>query len=154
MINEIIDSIAIALFQEFGEEYSIYTDTVEQGLQEPCFFIADLTTNTDRYLGSRKNNLCSFDVHYFSKAKTQRDILDVSMRLLECLTLITSVDGNSFLGTDMHTEKEDGVLHCFVNYNFVTYESEKLDNAMSDVKIKQGVDNKNGRSKNEGKTSR
>lgn len=93
-------------------------------------------------------------MHYFSKAKTQRDILDVSMRLLECLTLITSVDGNSFLGTDMHTEKEDGVLHCFVNYNFVTYESEKLDNAMSDVKIKQGVDDKNGRSKNEGKTSR
>ena len=99
MINEIVDSIAISLFQEFGEEYSIYTDTVEQGLQEPCFFIADLTTNTDNYLGSRKNNLCAFDVHYFSKLKTQRDILDVSMRLLECLKLITSADGNRFLGT-------------------------------------------------------
>ena len=46
----------------------------------------------------------------------------------------------------MHTENADGVLHCFVNYNFVTYESEKLDNAMSDVKIKQGVDGENGRS--------
>ena len=146
MINEIVDSIAISLFQEFGEEYSIYTDTVEQGLQEPCFFIADLTTNTDNYLGSRKNNLCAFDVHYFSKLKTQRDILDVSMRLLECLKLITSADGNRFLGTSMHTENADGVLHCFVNYNFVTYESEKLDNAMSDVKIKKGVDGEKGRS--------
>ena len=89
--------------------------------------------------------MCAFDVHYFSKLKTQRDILDVSMRLLECLKLITSADGNRFLGTSMHTENADGVLHCFVNYNFVTYESEKLDNAMSDVKIKQGVDGENGR---------
>lgn len=153
MINEIVDSIAIALFNEFGEGYSIYTDTVEQGLQEPCFFIADLTTITDQYLGSRKNNLCTFDVHYFSKLRTQRDILDVSMRLLECLKLITSAAGNRFLGTGMHTEKEDGVLHCFVNYNFVTCRYTEMDNAMSDVKIKQGVDGKNGRSESERETS-
>ena len=42
MINEVVDSIAISLFQEFGEEYSIYTDTVEQGLQEPCFLLQTL----------------------------------------------------------------------------------------------------------------
>lgn len=146
MINEIVEAIAISLFEEFGEEYSIYTDTVEQGLKEPCFFIADLTTNTDQYLGSRKNNLCTFDVHYFSKLRTQRDILDVSMRLLERLKLVTSANGSSFLGTSMRTEKEDGILHCFVNYNFVTCSRANLDNAMSDVKIKQGVDDADGRS--------
>lgn len=140
MINGIVDSIAIALFQEFGEEYSIYTDTVEQGLKEPCFFITNLTTNIAPYLGSRKNNLCAFDIHYFSKLRTQQDILDVSMRLLECLKLITSVDGQSFLGTSMHTEKEDDILHCFVNYNFVTRVCNDTDNAMSDVKIKQGLE--------------
>ncbi len=145
MINEVVESIAIALFNEFGEEYRIYTDTVEQGLKESCFFIADLTTIINPYLGSRRNNLCAFDVHYFSKLGTQKDILNVSMRLCECLRLITSGRGNRFWGTNIHAEKEDGVLHCFVDYNFVTRDGTTDGNAMSQVKIEQGVDETDGR---------
>ena len=42
MINEVVDSIAISLFQEFGEEYSIYTDTVEQRLTGALFLLQTL----------------------------------------------------------------------------------------------------------------
>lgn len=38
MINSIIESISISLNAEFGDEYTTYTESVEQGLNEPCFF--------------------------------------------------------------------------------------------------------------------
>ena len=37
MINSIIEAISIALNNEFGDEYRVYADNIEQCLQEPCF---------------------------------------------------------------------------------------------------------------------
>ena len=42
MINSIIDSIGISLNAEFGDKYTIYSESIEQGLKEPCFFISCL----------------------------------------------------------------------------------------------------------------
>ena len=39
MINEIIDGISVAINTEFGDDYEIYTESIEQGLEEPCFSI-------------------------------------------------------------------------------------------------------------------
>ena len=39
MINNVIAGIAIALNQEFGDDYEIYTEEIKQDLKEPCFFI-------------------------------------------------------------------------------------------------------------------
>ena len=39
MINSIIEGISIAINTEFEDVYTIYTESVEQGLKEPCFFI-------------------------------------------------------------------------------------------------------------------
>lgn len=38
MINSIIEGISISLNAEFGDNYTTYTESVEQGLKEPCFF--------------------------------------------------------------------------------------------------------------------
>ena len=40
MINSIIEGISASLNAEFGDDYTIYTENVEQGLKEPCFFIS------------------------------------------------------------------------------------------------------------------
>lgn len=42
MIQEIIEGVAQALYQTFGDECKIYENDVEQGLQEPCFFLGVL----------------------------------------------------------------------------------------------------------------
>ena len=39
MISNVIAGIAIALNQEFGDDYEIYTEEIKQDLKEPCFFI-------------------------------------------------------------------------------------------------------------------
>ncbi|WP_334295846.1 phage tail terminator family protein, partial [Clostridioides difficile] len=42
MLNNIIDGISIKLDKSFGESYTIYSEDVEQGINEPCFFIVPL----------------------------------------------------------------------------------------------------------------
>ena len=37
MIKKIIDGILAALSEEFGDEYTLYTESVKQGMKEPCF---------------------------------------------------------------------------------------------------------------------
>lgn len=41
MINKVIDGISKAINEEFGDEYNIYTEEIEQGLKEPCFSMCD-----------------------------------------------------------------------------------------------------------------
>ncbi|WP_334293833.1 phage tail terminator family protein, partial [Clostridioides difficile] len=42
MLNNIIDGISVKLDKSFGESYTIYSEDVEQGINEPCFFIVPL----------------------------------------------------------------------------------------------------------------
>ena len=148
MICDVILAIAAALRKEFGGEYKIYADNIEQGLQEPCFLITHLTTNAVYFLNTRRDNRCAFDVHYFSKTRDSRGVADVEFRLQNCLRLITSSEGNGYLGTNMHTEKQDGVLHFFVNYNFVTRTADQTGNEMTEVDITQGLEGIHGNGKN------
>ena len=53
MINSIIEGISIAINTEFGERYTIYTESVEQGLKEPCFFISCLNPTSKVFLGEQ-----------------------------------------------------------------------------------------------------
>ena len=52
MINSIIESISISLNAEFSDEYTTYTESVEQGLNEPCFFVFCINPQTGYFLGS------------------------------------------------------------------------------------------------------
>jgi len=40
MLTDILDGVNRKLKELFGAEVVIYTDTVEQGLKEPCFLLA------------------------------------------------------------------------------------------------------------------
>lgn len=149
MINELLQAISTAISDEFGQEYTVYTDMPEQEQAKPCFLIEHLTFSVVPYLGSRRTNVCAFDIQYFSKAGTQQDMCEVLIRLCDCLRMITSAQDNRFLGSDFHTKRENGVLHCLINYNFVTQDAAADEHAMSDVKIEQGLENTDGSSENQ-----
>ena len=42
MVNRIIDGISIRINEVFGDDYEIYSEDIEQGFKEPCFFILPL----------------------------------------------------------------------------------------------------------------
>lgn len=127
MIQKIIDGICLAISSSFGDDYEIYTESVEQDLKDGSFSIVPVNPTNSRFLGNRYFRENQFCIHYFPKTdKRNAECLEVIEELCDLLEFI-EVDGDLVRGTDMSNEMDDGVLHFFVNYDF--FEFRKPDEA-------------------------
>ena len=139
MINKIIDGISVAINSEFGKAYEIYTESVEQGLVEPCFSILCLNPTIDQVLGKRYFRRNQFCVHYFpSTSEKQLECYTVLNRLIGALETI-EVDGDLCRGTGIHGEVVDNVLSFFVNYDMFVYKETEEKSPMSSIRYKTGI---------------
>lgn len=118
MVNDLIDAISIKLNQVFGDGKRIYSESVKQGLQEPCFFIAILNPLQTKMIGNRYFRQHPFDIHYFPAVPDSKNELQgMASDLFDALEYVTLTNGDLVHGTEMHYEVVDGVLHFFVDYN-------------------------------------
>lgn len=125
MINQIIDAISVAIAEEFGDDYNIYDERINQELEEPCFFISLVNDNRELFLDKRYYSQNHFVVQYFPGSDLiQRECNDVAERLHGCLEYITLYDADAeqdetkpIRGGQMQSEMKDDVLHFFVDYN-------------------------------------
>lgn len=125
MVNDILYGISTALNAEFPQ-CPIYTDTVEQGLVEPCFFVLPISSSESRLLGNRAYRNIAFDVHYISKEK-RLQLEDVACRLYVMLRQIKLLDGSLLNGFGLSHEIIDGVLHFFVSFKpTILYKTEDI----------------------------
>lgn len=125
-INDVVNAIAIKLHETFGEGYTIYTESIEQGFQEPCFFIVLLEPNIKQMIGNRYHKALPFDIHYFGQGSI--DAYNTADKLMTNMEYIKCLNGDLLRGTKMSANLVDGVLHFFVNYNmFVIKESDPVD---------------------------
>lgn len=142
MLNKIITGISQALDAEFNseenEEYTIYTEDVEQGLEAPCFFIFSLKPSSKQLVGNRYDRKYPFDIHYFPKDEENinNEINEVTERLFIALEYIT-VDNDLVRGTNMNVEIVDNVLHFFVDFNMIVRKEIEPTESMGSLKIKQ-----------------
>lgn len=122
MINSIIESISISLNAEFGDEYTTYTESVEQGLNEPCFFLSCINPTNRVFLGKRYFRENQFCIQYFpaDKDRAKEECNAVAERLFLCLEYIT-VGDDLMRGAKMKYEVVDSVLNFFVNYDLFVY---------------------------------
>lgn len=117
--NDLIDSVISAIDTEFNGIYPIYTETVKQGLVEPCFFVFPLeaTVNVDlnkRYKRSNPFNIQYLDINYSSR-------YDVMERLADCLEVI-ECNGKKFRNEGFSAETVNGeILNCLVTYDTFEY---------------------------------
>lgn len=133
MINKIIDGICVAIDSEFGDSYEIYTESIEQGLVEPCFSILCLNPTINQVLGNRYFRTHQFCIHYFpSSSDGKSECYSVVERLMDCLETI-EVDGDSVMGTKIHAEITNGVLSVFVNYNMYVRKENPAEPSMEEV---------------------
>jgi hypothetical protein len=127
MIQGIVDGISIKLNSVFGDGYTIYTESVKQGLMEPCFFIRLVNPVNRRGLGGRffRENL--FAIQFFPKSRDapKAECYQMQDALYLALGYIT-VDGDLQRGLKMRGEFSDGVLNFFVNYNMHVVLKEEL----------------------------
>ena len=139
MINKIIDGISIALNSCFGDDYEIYTESVEQGLKEPCFSIVCLNPTIEQFLNTRYFRTNQFCIHYFpSSNEVNAECQSVLERLFSALELIT-VNGDLCRGTNINAEITDGMLHFFVNYDMFVYKTKEVGELMGTIIHKTGV---------------
>ena len=138
VLKKIIDGIIACLAEEFGSNYRIYTETVEQGLTTPCILITALNSSHAAELGARyvKNNL--FSVQYFpcsddAKAECQA----VYERLTDCLEYITA--GCVVRCLELSGQITDDVLTVTVNYTVQVFKNETDIDKMENSKIKSKV---------------
>ena len=140
MINKIIDGISISLNAEFGDDYKIYTESIEQGLKEPCFSILCVNPTNELFRGKRYFRKNLFCIQYFPSRKDEKyaECMEVLERMFDCLEIIKVIDDPQ-RGTKMHGEVVDGVLNFFVNYDMFVYKVENTD-AMETLDLTSNVE--------------
>lgn len=124
-VKHLIDAIAEALFQEFGSNYEIYTEKVEQGLTEPCFLIRCLNPTKNVYLYRCYRRTNQFSIQYFpSTTEAIDECHSVLERLFECLEDVM-LFGMPIHGMNLNGEITDGILTFTVNYDGFVLKTEE-----------------------------
>lgn len=120
--NNIIDAICITINNEFGDDYTIYTESIKQGFEEPCFFIHNFSSTNNLFLGNRYFRESQFCINYFPSDPNGKntECNDVAERLYECLDWL-DVGDNLLRGIGLKHDILDGVLNFYVNYNAFEY---------------------------------
>lgn len=146
MLNKIIIGISQALDAEFNSEnegYIIHTENVEQGLEEPCFFIFSLKPSSKQLVGNRYERKYPFDIHFFPDTELvdgistiNNQLNEVTERLFTALEYIT-VDNRLVRGTSINAEIVDNVLHFFINFNMIVKKETEPIDTMGSLTIKQ-----------------
>lgn len=141
MLNDIMDAVTRRLNELFGDDYEIYTDAVEQGLKEPCFFVQFLDPSEKPMIGRRYYRQTDMCIQYLPGGIKQqrREINRVSDILMNGMEYITLQDGSLLRGTGRNHRTEDGVLNFFVSYNMFILKEEKTEESMETIEIEKGM---------------
>lgn len=117
MIQEVINGIINAIRTSYDETYRIYTESIEQGLIEPCFSILSLNPSGDRELGDRFKRYFPFMITYFPSSK--EPIAECNAVCEELLGLLADVQTSIGLlhASTIGGEIVDGNLQFNVQYN-------------------------------------
>ncbi|MEC0171656.1 phage tail terminator family protein [Paenibacillus graminis] len=119
----------------FTPEYPVYDEAVEQGMQQPCFFVLLMESSQAREINMRYRRFNSFDVHYFPHlhASASREECELmAERLYSGIEYVTGAEGG-YRGTGMRHEIVDGVLHFFVQYNYHLLRTQAPDVKMQSI---------------------
>lgn len=142
MVNEIMDAVTRRLGVLFGHGAVIYTDPVEQGLVEPCFFVSVMEPSRKPMLGRRSFQETGFCIQYIpeeSKTDKSRELNQVADTLFDGMEYITLANGDALRGTGRSFRIEDGVLNFFVSYNMYLMAPAEAVDAMGELKWKGGT---------------
>lgn len=142
MLNEIVNAISLKLSESF-EGTDVHVNELEQGFEEPCFFIDLLNPSEKQIIGNRYLRRYLFDIAYFPKNKSQVEIFDVLDKMHDVLEYIKLEDGTLVRGLNSNSTEEDNVLHYFVTYEMFIYKvigssnNAKMGNIELNIKLKE-----------------
>lgn len=143
MYQDILDAVTRKLGELFPQ-CTIYTNPVEQGLEEPCFFVGFLEPSEKPMMGRRHYRKAGIYIQYLPQNPDQpsREIYDTADRLMDHMEFISLSNGDMLHGTNMNWKiaLESSVLSFFVDYNhFVMKQAGQEADSMEAVGIQTQV---------------
>jgi phage protein len=138
MFNDLIDAISKRLLEYFLESVpNIYSENIEQGFSEPCFYISLINSTNKNKLGPGRSKRYKFDIMYFNNNLGNDDLNTMGDKLSTVLEDIQIGDA-LIHGFDIEYEVKDNKLHFFVEYPVLaSYEVEKVSKMAS---LKERID--------------
>mgnify|MGYP003089661033 FL=1 len=138
MFNDLIDAISKRLLEYFPESVpNIYSENIEQGFSEPCFYISLINSTNKNKLGPGRGKRYKFDIMYFNNNLGNDDLNSMGDKLSTVLEDIQIGDAVTH-GFDIEYEVKDNKLHFFVEYQVLaSYEVEKVSKMAS---LKERID--------------
>lgn len=119
MIDKIITGMATVI-AGFYPDCTIYTEPVEQDLQEPAFYIHCIDVDQKDLIAGRFRHSMPFEVVYFP-LNGLSDIYTALPVLLANLRAISLSDGTKIRGIEISGKPIDGEGHIFVTYDATLY---------------------------------
>ena len=138
MLNEIVNGIGLKLSKSFNG-IDIHKEELEQGFEEPCFFIDLLNPSEKQIIGNRYLRSYLFDIAYFPKKKSSEEIFEVLDKLYSVLEYIELDDSTLVRGIDRNSREEDKVLHFFVTYEMFIYKLDEEKPKMKKLDVNNGL---------------
>ena len=129
----IIDAISIRLNETFGDDYTIYLESVEQNLQTPCFFIQPLASMGNAMIDYRVYRSHSFMIDFIPNDITghRAQFAEVTDKLFDSFESLILEDGTFLPAFNRRVDVTDDVLHFIVEFKFYGYkdvpEEDKLE---------------------------
>jgi len=118
LVSEKIKYALIKQLASRDPELPVYDEQVQQGFQEPCFFVLMLNSGQTKEVDRRYRRALLFDVHYFPADTLEKksECHRVAEQLYEQLEYV-EYDGNLYRGQNMRHEVVGDVLHFFVSFD-------------------------------------
>ena len=129
MIQEVIDGVIAAIRTEYDvAQYKIYTETVEQDIKQPCFFVMCLSPHSQKQTAVRSRRYYLVEVTYFPQSEETpvQECAQVYEELVDCLTDI-SVEKVVVHGDEISGNVVDGLLHFQITYDLFLLKREETE---------------------------
>ena len=118
MVNDVISAVSNALYSEFGSDYRIYADNVEQNLVRPSFFINVIRPAVTERIMGRLHVSVPLVIQYFpSSVGKRKESYEVADRMFHCLKYPEYKD-SIYRGTDLKYDINDDKLNFYVQFLF------------------------------------
>lgn len=133
MINDIINALSRAINKKLNNEsnkYTIYAESVEQGLQQPCFFIYCKNYKDEKYRGSRYRVSADIVIEYLPSSDDKNINADVN-NVIENLYDITEyieINDSILQGNNRLVENAENCIIFNVSYSYFYYKLDTVEN--------------------------
>ena len=137
-IEDIIDGVSVKLDELFGDKYTIYSNSVKQGMQFPCFFIHLFNGKQKHYRQNRYKSELNFQIVGFAKDDNIEQLHEMADGLYD-IEYFTINNGDIIRCFNMKHTIEDGVLEFYFDINNFIYKEKIETDKMKNISINKEV---------------